>query len=57
MGSKKPKPVKPEVGIRCPKCHCRYCPVWETRPVARGIMRVRICNHCKTRIRSYERTP
>ena len=55
FGSKKPPEEKPIKGLRCPVCECRYVPVLYTRPARRGVLRVRRCNNCGHRIRTYER--
>lgn len=50
------KDTEPEApGLRCPKCWCADLRVYYTRKRRRQILRVRICRHCGTHVRTYER--
>ena len=42
-------------GLVCPRCDCERLPVYYTRKRSGRIMRVRICDHCGTRLTTYER--
>lgn len=56
---KRPKSTTPkadDLGIRCPSCHCRHCPVAYTRHQERVTTRVRDCRHCGRRFTTKERT-
>lgn len=44
-----------DAGVRCPKCHCRHCPVVRVRHKGRYTRRKRECRHCANQFweRSY----
>lgn len=53
--AKPPKANKPEdLGVRCPSCHCRHCPVAYTRQQRNTTIRVRDCRYCGRRFRTKE---
>lgn len=55
MSKTKKRPKPDNVGIRCPSCHCRHCPVGYTRQRKDGVRRVRVCRHCGRRFSTFER--
>jgi len=49
-----------DLGLKCPKCHCRLLnqqgrAVYYTRRGKRCIVRRRVCNHCGCRFSTVER--
>ena len=54
-GSTRDEPRDDEVGIRCPRCHCRHMLVLWTRPRGdRSIRRRRECRHCGHQVTTTE---
>ena len=50
-----PQPDRPVRGLRCPRCGRRRFNVVYTRPGDAMVMRRRECQHCGTRVTTYER--
>lgn len=45
-----------DTGLVCPKCGCRHFYTVNTRPIARGVRRLKECRHCKRRLHTVEAT-